>query len=202
MIESSAVNPYGDIARLLRGKHNFLASNLRSQDRRVLELFCATGEHCALLREESTEREQVYFGVDLDSTALQVAAGKGVISVASDVHRLPFNDDSFDVVYCNSLHHTPLTAEIVVREAMRVLKPGGRFVGTEGFGFAARVALVVVLNMPRFLTNRVTYLREIVAEESIMRAWHKNVPLIAIFQQHRVVLKKRVWVWMNFVLEK
>src|SRR5437867_3445816 len=43
-----------------------------------------------------------------------------------DAERLPFEDDSFDVVYSNGvIHHTPNTAD-VVKEMFRVLRPGGR----------------------------------------------------------------------------
>ena len=45
--------------------------------------------------------------------------------VHHDAETLPFEDDSFDVVYSNGvLHHTPNTRD-VVREIHRVLRPGG-----------------------------------------------------------------------------
>jgi glycosyltransferase involved in cell wall biosynthesis/ubiquinone/menaquinone biosynthesis C-methylase UbiE len=45
-----------------------------------------------------------------------------------DAEDLPFDDNSFDIVYSNGvLHHTPNTTQ-VVREIYRVLKPGGRVI--------------------------------------------------------------------------
>ncbi|HEX8028601.1 MAG TPA: methyltransferase domain-containing protein [Vicinamibacterales bacterium] len=46
--------------------------------------------------------------------------------VHHDAERLPFEDNSFDVVYSNGvLHHTPNTRSVVA-EIKRVLKPGGK----------------------------------------------------------------------------
>jgi ubiquinone/menaquinone biosynthesis C-methylase UbiE len=46
--------------------------------------------------------------------------------VHHDAERLPFDDNTFDVVYSNGvLHHTPNTRSVVA-EIRRVLKPGGK----------------------------------------------------------------------------
>ena len=46
--------------------------------------------------------------------------------VHHDAERLPFDDNSFDVVYSNGvLHHTPNTRQVVA-EIKRVLRPGGK----------------------------------------------------------------------------
>ncbi len=48
--------------------------------------------------------------------------------VHHDAETLPFDDNTFDVVYSNGvIHHTPNTSK-VVREIYRVLKPGGKVI--------------------------------------------------------------------------
>jgi len=70
-------------------------------------------------------------GVDLSSASLERAQQRckmaGYVSdqVVADAERLPFPDDSFDIVYSYGvMHHSPDPAQCV-REARRVLKPGG-----------------------------------------------------------------------------
>jgi SAM-dependent methyltransferase len=71
-------------------------------------------------------------GVDLSSASLdrarrrcELAGFKPDLQVA-DAERLPFPDHTFDVVYSYGvMHHSPDTAKCL-REARRVLKPGGQ----------------------------------------------------------------------------
>ena len=70
-------------------------------------------------------------GVDLTPRSVEISRDRfelyempGEFSL-SDAERLPFADNSFDVFYSNGvLHHTPDTSS-AIREAHRVLKPGG-----------------------------------------------------------------------------
>ena len=70
-------------------------------------------------------------GVDLSSASLEQAkrrcemAGYVPDLRVSDAERLPFADGEFDIVYSYGvMHHSPDTAKCI-REARRVLKPGG-----------------------------------------------------------------------------
>jgi SAM-dependent methyltransferase len=70
-------------------------------------------------------------GVDLTPRSVEISSlhfglyGMRADFVLGDGERLPFADESFDIVYSNGvLHHTPDTAG-GVRELHRVLRPGG-----------------------------------------------------------------------------
>jgi ubiquinone/menaquinone biosynthesis C-methylase UbiE len=71
------------------------------------------------------------FGVDLTPRSVEITRhrfklydAQGTFMI-SDGERLPFRNESFDVVYSNGvLHHTPDTAG-AIREVHRVLRPGG-----------------------------------------------------------------------------
>ena len=93
---------------------------------RVLDVGCRTG---ALTREYLEGNEVV--GVDVDRGALAQAAALGIEPVWGDAgEALPFEDGRFDVVVVGELlEHLPLPQQTVA-EARRVLRPGGRLVGS------------------------------------------------------------------------
>jgi SAM-dependent methyltransferase len=93
---------------------------------RVLDLGCRFG---ALTRSYVDGNEVV--GVDVDRRALDRAAELGIETLWADAAEpLPVPDQSFDVVVAGELlEHLP-TPESTVAEARRVLRPGGRLVGS------------------------------------------------------------------------
>ena len=55
-------------------------------------------------------------------------SGFDVDGRVADAERIPYDDDTFDLVVGHAvLHHIP-DVELALREVLRVLKPGGRFV--------------------------------------------------------------------------
>jgi SAM-dependent methyltransferase len=90
-------------------------------DRVVLDLGAGPGHYTAALQRAGA----TVIPIDLGEENMRKAGEAGLAAVQTDATRLPFPEASFDGVFCsNMLEHVP-TAERVVDEIERVLKPGG-----------------------------------------------------------------------------
>jgi SAM-dependent methyltransferase len=93
---------------------------------RVLDLGCRYG---ALTRAYLQGNE--ILGLDVDREALAEAAKLGIETRWADVEQpLALDDASFDVVVAGELLEHVRDPEALVGEVRRVLRPGGRFVGS------------------------------------------------------------------------
>ena len=121
--------------------------------RRVLDLGCRFG---ALTRAYAEGNEVV--GVDVDREALAEAAKLGIETRWADVEEpLPFDDASFDVAVAGELVEHLREPERLVAEIRRVLRPGGRFVGSVPNFFRLRNRLAMLAGRP--LDHDPTHLR-------------------------------------------
>jgi len=144
-------NRYGEHHRARRGREFVyggperaeLFAQLVGRGRRVLDLGCRYG---ALTRAYVDGNEVV--GVDVDREALAEAAKLGIETVWADVDEpLPFADSTFDVVVAGELLEHVRSPDQVVAEARRLLRPGGRIVGSVPNAFRLK-------NRLRFLAGR------------------------------------------------
>lgn len=96
----------------------------------VLDIGAATGK---LLRMLSDEQEISGVGLDISPQMTRVAQARypEFTFVTGSAQQLPFDNQSFDVLICSaSFHHFP-SPETFLKEAERVLRPGGRLVIAE-----------------------------------------------------------------------
>ncbi|MDN5275018.1 MAG: ubiE/COQ5 methyltransferase family protein [Candidatus Saccharibacteria bacterium] len=101
-----------------------LLPNLK--DKKILLLGSGTGEESMLLEEFGAGP---MVGIDLSKESVRLANEsypKHEFRVA-DMHKLPFDDSTFDFVYSSLTIHYSSTPIEVYKEVMRVLKPGGVF---------------------------------------------------------------------------
>ncbi len=116
---------------------------------RALELGCGTGFFLLNLIQAGVARRGSV--TDLSPGMVKVATRNGQIlgldidGRVADAEGIPYDDNTFDLVVGHAvLHHIP-DVELSLREVVRVLKPGGRFVfagepTTVGNAYARRLA--------------------------------------------------------------
>jgi demethylmenaquinone methyltransferase / 2-methoxy-6-polyprenyl-1,4-benzoquinol methylase len=101
---------------------------------RVLDLCCGTGDIALMFARRGAD----VVGIDFTAEMLRVAAarcGRERVSrlqwIRADALRLPFGDSSFDVVSVGYGLRNLADIELGLREVLRVLKPGGKFLSLD-----------------------------------------------------------------------
>lgn len=94
----------------------------------LLDIGCGTGYLIDML---SKEHNATFTGLDLSPEMIKQAEAKNILNakfIEGRSDKLPFEDNSFDIVTCSqSFHHYPET-DPAMKEAYRVLKPGGLYI--------------------------------------------------------------------------
>ncbi len=92
-----------------------------SKNKDTLEVGCGTG----LIMEELKDHVKSITGVDLSSEMVAKTSTKGLNATKANAESLPFDDESFDVVYSFKVFAHVNDGSKVLKEASRVVKPGG-----------------------------------------------------------------------------
>jgi 2-polyprenyl-3-methyl-5-hydroxy-6-metoxy-1,4-benzoquinol methylase len=116
-----------DLQRRLEVIFDQLLAGKNLEGRRLLDAGCGTGYFSRRALSAGAKVTSVDIGVNL----LKEAKKKGVPQpVASDITKLSFGDNTFDVVVSSEcIEHTP-SPQTAVSELVRVLRPGGILVVT------------------------------------------------------------------------
>ncbi len=94
-------------------------------DAAILEIGCGTGE---MAEELNALPGVTLIATDLSERFVELTAARGVDARKADICYLPFDDDSFDVVYAGWMLYHVRDLERALNEVRRVLRPGGTFV--------------------------------------------------------------------------
>lgn len=111
---------------------------------RILDLGCGDGK----LTQQFAEMGVRVQGVDASAAMVGAARARGVSAEQARAEDLRLEDGAFDAVFSNAVLHWVRDQDGMMREVLRVLRPGGRFVaemGGHGNVAAIHVALMGVL---------------------------------------------------------
>jgi len=97
---------------------------------RMLDLGCGDGSFTMKVAEMLSAKE--VYGVDIDSESIKEARVRGVKAYEADLNadKLPFPDESFDVVTAFEVIEHLWNTDNLLQEAHRVLRKGGFFILT------------------------------------------------------------------------
>ncbi|MBK7142148.1 MAG: methyltransferase domain-containing protein [bacterium] len=104
--------------------------NVRSTDM-VLEIGAGLGILASQVADVAANGQVLAVEFSPEQIARRHGCRLNLHFIRGDAHHLPFEDNTFDVVYCRYVLEHMADALHVISEARRVLKPGGRFLAQE-----------------------------------------------------------------------
>jgi len=125
----------------------------------LLDLGCRTGDYTVLFADRTDAARVV--GVDIDETALSEASKRGIETCKCDLNlRLPFANDSFDVVASTQVIEHLTDCDLHAAEILRVLAPDGyAIIATENLANWANIGSLALGLQP--FTENVSNVRRI-----------------------------------------
>lgn len=120
----------GGYDRLMKEFHRVVRPK---KGEKILDLGCGTGA----FTERFSKMGLHVTGIDISKNSIAKARKKVKKAkfIVADITKLPFKSNSIDIVcFSEVLHHFPNNAVAAIKEARRVLKPGGRCIGIDPNG--------------------------------------------------------------------
>jgi ubiquinone/menaquinone biosynthesis C-methylase UbiE len=115
-----------DDGKFVAGMYDVLVDEIqKSQSGKILDVGCGNGNLFTMLPEGKYELYGVDFSENMIIEARRNCEFKASFTVA-DAERLPFDDDTFDMIVCNASFHHYIHPDTVLEEMHRVLKDGGK----------------------------------------------------------------------------
>ena len=119
---------------------------------KVLDIGCANG---AILKPLLNQHE--IHGVDISASLLKIANDSGIKAVRHDLEAgpLPYDDKTFDAVFCGETIEHHVDTDWLMSEANRVLKPNGKLVLTfPNIRTLLSVGMMLFLDLPPMYAAR------------------------------------------------
>ncbi|MCZ9886096.1 class I SAM-dependent methyltransferase [Brachyspira hyodysenteriae] len=109
---------------------NYVSEYLKNIDyNKLLDIGSGTGYLINMLKKYKASAE--FYGLDLSEEMINISKSKNIKDaefILGSANKLPFNDNTFDIVTCiQSFHHYPYPDE-AMKEVYRVLKKGGIYI--------------------------------------------------------------------------
>jgi SAM-dependent methyltransferase len=93
-----------------------------------LGIGCNTGGLEALIMRK--RKGSIAYGIDICAEAIERAVRKGILARVGTAEVLPYKDNFFDIVILSEILEHVFNPRLVLKESLRVLKPGGLIIGS------------------------------------------------------------------------
>jgi len=179
---------------MLRKKENGLIKKYATG--RVLDIGCGTGYHMG-----HGENIKNIIGVDISDYMLKIARKRGFNVKKARAEDLPFQDNSFDTIFCFFAVLNMCNSSQAVKEMARVLKPGG----------CALLSLSSIHDKQQFkISKQIVQLKKLFTKAGLASLFEKNGLSLehfdSMFRSGRrprwgdfapIPLKERISLWLD-----
>ena len=94
---------------------------------KLLDIGCGNGNLFNCIQDKKYELYGVDFAEKMISEA-KINCGEKALFFTADAEKLPFDDNTFDILTCNASFHHYIHPDAVLKEMCRVLKKGGTLI--------------------------------------------------------------------------